>query len=62
MKKYNINWSKASRRAFEEEIKKIERNITAEEIDKLREESTIEWSGGNQKMEKLVLDPSVVVK
>jgi len=63
MKKFkNVNWSEVARRAFEEEIKKIERRIAAEEIDKLREESTIEWSGEDQKMERLVLDSSIVVK
>ena len=40
-----VNWSEVARRAFEEEIKKIERKKAADEIDKLREESRVKWSG-----------------
>jgi len=40
----NVNWSEVARRAFEEELKKIERQIAAEEIDRLRTESR-GWSG-----------------
>ena len=40
-----VNWSEVARKAFEEEIKKIERIKAAEEIDKLRKESKIKWNG-----------------
>jgi len=46
MKKFReVNWSEVARRAFEEEIARIEKKIAAEEIDRLREESMVEWSG-----------------
>jgi len=41
----NVNWSEVARKAFEEEIRKIERIKASEEIDKLRKESKVEWNG-----------------
>jgi hypothetical protein len=41
----DINWSEVARKAFEEEIWRMEREKAAEEMDKLREESKIEWNG-----------------
>ncbi|MGQ9468718.1 MAG: hypothetical protein ACUVTD_02670 [Nitrososphaerales archaeon] len=41
----DINWSEVARKAFEEEIKRIERKNAAEEMDRLREESKIMWDG-----------------
>ncbi|MCD6564283.1 MAG: hypothetical protein J7K23_10290 [Thermoproteales archaeon] len=41
----NVNWSEVDRKAFEEEIRKIERIKASEEIDKLRKESKVEWNG-----------------
>jgi serine/threonine protein kinase HipA of HipAB toxin-antitoxin module len=41
----NVNWSEIARKAFEEEIKKIEREQALEEIIRLREESRIKWDG-----------------
>jgi len=41
----NVNWSEVARRAFEEEIRRIERVKAAEEIDRLREGSKVKWSG-----------------
>lgn len=40
-----VNWSEVARKTFEEEIKKIDREKAAEEMDKLREASTIKWDG-----------------
>lgn len=39
-----VNWSEVARRAFEEELKRIERQIAAEEMDRLRTKSK-GWSG-----------------
>ena len=40
-----VNWSEVARKAFEEEIKKIERVEAAGEIDRLRRESKVKWDG-----------------
>ena len=44
-KKKNVNWSEVARRAFEEEIKRLERLIAVEEMDRLRAESKVKWDG-----------------
>jgi len=41
----DVNWSEVARRAFEEEIIRIERQRAGEEIDKLRGESKVKWDG-----------------
>lgn len=41
----NVNWSEVARKAFEEEIKRIEKVEAAKEIDRLREESKERWCG-----------------
>ncbi len=43
----NVNWSEVARRAFEEEIKKLERLSAVEEIDRLRSRSE-GWSGADE--------------
>lgn len=43
----NVNWSEVARRAFEDEIKKLERMKAAEEIDRLRTRSE-GWSGAEE--------------
>jgi len=44
-KKKNVNWSEVARRAFEEEIKRLERLIAVEEMDRLSAESKVKWDG-----------------
>jgi hypothetical protein len=41
----NVNWSEVARKAFEEEIERIEKEQALEEIMRLREESKVEWEG-----------------
>ncbi|MEM0053624.1 MAG: hypothetical protein QXL89_05515 [Nitrososphaeria archaeon] len=41
----NVNWSEVARKAFEEEIKRIEKIEAVEEIDRIRGESKIQWNG-----------------
>ncbi len=41
----NVNWSEVARKAFEEEIRRIEKIEAVEEIDRLRGESKIKWCG-----------------
>lgn len=41
----HINWSEVARKAFEDDIKRMDRKKAAEEMDELREASTITWDG-----------------
>jgi len=40
----NVSWSEVARRAFEEELRRLEREEAAREMDRLRGESR-GWSG-----------------
>ncbi len=44
----NVNWSEVARKAFEEELRRIERSKAVEEIDKLRRESKVKWNGARE--------------
>jgi len=44
-KNVNVNWSEVARRTFEEEIKRFERLIAVEEMDRFRAESEVRWDG-----------------
>jgi len=43
-----INWSEVARKAFEEAARREEIQCAATAIDKLRMESTVEWSGAKE--------------
>jgi len=43
-----INWSEVARKAFEEAARREEIQCAAAAIDKLRMESTVEWSGAKE--------------
>jgi len=44
----HINWSEVARRAFEEATRREEMQRAAEEIERLRNESQVDWNGAEE--------------